>query len=162
MNPILVKIAEQSPKEYADRILKRNTTLLEKLMIIKPYIGKGRSIPFDILNNVIVLSKHGCPYYTYVICSVNCLWRKYSNCHNSCMNVPFSYGKRKGITLKEVSNLQTVSIAYHYDSEIVSCVTTNISRKDFNMCVDFVKAHIEWAKLPIWGSNYKRCKNDSI
>ena len=157
MNKILIKIAEQSPKKYANSIIKRNNALLKNLMLLKPYIGKD--IPSHILSRATTQSKYGCPHCKYHICSVKCLWRTCSNYTHTCLDVPFSYGKRKGVTMHELCILNTMSVCYFNDSENIECRKKSISRKDFNKCVDFIKAHIEWAKLPIWGNKYSKSVN---
>jgi hypothetical protein len=157
MNPILVKLAKISPKTYAKQILGRNSELLKKLMLLKPYVGNGKEIPDDIAKKVIMESNYGCPHCDPRGCTEVCLWRKVSDdMFSECFHIHFSYGKRKGITLREVVRLKSICVKYWDTSEEIELHSEHISREDFNKCVDFVKAHIEWAKLPIWGSEYKK------
>lgn len=152
MNPILIKLAKISPKRYADRILQRNEELLRKLMLLKPYVGNDKEIPDNVAKNVMKESCYGCPHCTPYGCNNGCLWKIASNNEFSCFSVPFSCGRRKGITLREVKHLESIHVNYWNYSEEIELCSEHITREDFNKCVDFVKAHIEWAKLPIWGS----------
>ena len=150
-------MAKLSPKSFAKRILKRNESLLKKLMKLKPYIGKHIfDIPDHITSIVMKPTHFGCPH-----CVSNChkcLWTKvYSdpssnNCMKYCFDAPFPVPHKQSITLEKIHKQQSLIICYMDVFEEIQFVNELfLLRDDWQNCVDFVKSHIEWAKLPCWG-----------
>jgi len=157
MNKQLTKMAKLSPKLFAEQILKRNKSLLKKLMLLKPYVGHLIfEIPDHITSIVIKPTHFGCPHC--IDDCRKCLWTKvYSdpsndNCIDYCFDAPFPVPHKRSITLDEIRKQQSLIISYKDNLEEINFVSELfLLRDDWQNCVDFVKSHIEWAKLPCWG-----------
>ena len=169
----LIEVAEKSPKKYAKRIQRRNKSLLKRLMLLKPYVGKTLGeIPDKVWKSVLPKTHYGCPHCHSGRCR-GCIWTSAShrdmNSFYPCINVKFD-----GINLHELCKIKEkgprgkVSVEYGFESESLSVDGNSgyynihllnpdavLNKEEWDKCVRFVNAHIEWAKLPYWGAKYE-------
>ena len=165
LTKVLIRLAEYSPKSYAKQIRKRNESLLERLMLLEPYIGRTNGeVPDDILRKVLKRTKFGCPHCDGW-CD-DCLWNttRIDKRHGGCTRAMFDH-----VCLNHFSDRISIGIFYgmtseginiYSESDLIYLDETKVLKKsDWDKCVRFVQAHIEWAKLDCWGKKYK---NESI
>jgi len=160
----LIELSKISPKGYAKRILKRNESLMKRLMLLKPYLGKTfGDVPDKVIRNVLKTTSYGCPHcskvcdsclYSKAIHNVArknkeeraCCYVKFNNIildnfsYNKC-NISIGYWSSKESILLDNSD----NIEYIYPS-------TLIRTKDWKKCRLFLQGHIDWAKMDCWGS----------
>lgn len=153
MTKKLIELAKISPKEYAITIRNRNTSLLKHLMMLEPYVGKSiNDIPNNIYKKVIKGTDYGCPHCGYCF---QCLWTKVvpKRSSHGCLHVKF--GNSSYYTLDKLP----LSIIYNHNYECVSFYnfgfTMILTKDNWQKCVDFIQAHIDWANLPCWGEKFK-------
>lgn len=161
----LIDLAKMSPKKFATQIRKRNTVLLKKLMKLKPYLGKPlTAIPDEVWEYVTSKSSHGCPHCDG--CEV-CLWTKAAHMgaaealctiNNACLGAKFD-----GVSINSMDACKIggrICVQYGSGMELIDIYDWEPAHKldkvSWNNCVRFVKAHIEWTKLPCWGEKCKK------
>lgn len=149
MTKKLIQLAKISPKKYATTIRNRNTSLLKRLMLLEPYIGKNiNDIPRNIWYKVTKRTEYGCPHCGYCC---ECLWTKVvpKRLSYGCLHVKFG-----NISYHKLDKLP-LSIGYAYNYEYVSFYnfgyTMILTKENWQKCVDFIQAHIDWANLLCWG-----------
>jgi len=158
LSKTLIELAEISPKNNAKRILKRNESLMKKLMLLKPYVGKTiGDIPDEVLRKTVRDTNYGCPH-CYQNCA-NCPWMKVThssqNRYEACCDVMFN-----GISLHSISRQHRVGIFYLENREGIELDNTSdlhdmdqeavIDEKEWENCCKFLQGHIDWAKLDCW------------
>jgi hypothetical protein len=157
INEQLIELAKISPKSYAKRILRRNQSLLKRLMLLQPYLHDLESIPDKVYRQVIATTSMGCPHCQK--CN-ECLWndeRVNEQCdyfdYESCKDIMFD-----GLSLTDLRDQETIYVCY-YDVEeniFVRETVDAIDVEEFLACLRFLEAHIEWAQLGCWGEKYKK------
>ena len=168
MTKVLIRLAEYSPKEYAKQIRRRNESLLKKLMLLKPYVGRTiGEVPDNILKIVLVYTNYGCPHCDN--CKA-CLWNttRVDKRHQGCMGAMFDH-----LSMDNIRYLKSINICYGMRGEgfvVAGCFDFHdlcnkeiqnliLKKSDWGKCVRFVRAHIEWAKLDCWGKHYSAKKS---
>jgi hypothetical protein len=157
MDKRLIKLARISPPGFADLIMRRNRSLLEHLMLLKPYIGKGvMDIPDSVTKKAIKETHFGCPHCDG--CD-QCLWSEVCEASytdtGACLSVPFKLG-RHNLCLSDVRYAMPLSVNYWSKSEELMLEGDGIlTERNFYSCKAFLDAHIKWASLECWGKDYK-------
>ena len=160
-------MAKKSPKAFAERIRRRNKALLKKLMLLEPYLDKTfDEVPDAIWREVLKRTSHGCPHCGG--CN-KCLWTRAAHRgffeHAACSTVKFdgvnldyfqAFCFEDGkVTVNYSTNCESIFVDGHTSLEYLRHEQT-FHRESWEKAVRFVKAHIEWTKLPCWGSEYKK------
>lgn len=178
-------VARHSPAKFATTIRRRNEALLKRLMLLQPYVGVGAVlIPARILLRVLKLVRIGCPHCQIAESCDVCVWGVAHSLslgpdtpvfsRSACMYVPFGTTYSTLASVSDAVNHVRVNYLVWSAwltvdtlnlSDVIEItnrnpawpgVTVNIPAVEWQNCVDFVKAHIEWAQLPIWGSRLRR------
>lgn len=169
MDKRLIEMAKRSERSYAETIKHRNEMLLEKLELLKPFIGvMCGEIPTDILYVVLERRFYGCPHCTSD-CKI-CLWSdvvfpdcdmetvKVSSNEGSCFRIPFQSEHLRNlpsVTLETVEDLASVRVFYYRNSEQIRLDYDKIlTKEDYDKCLSFILGHIDWANLLCWGEDY--------
>jgi len=154
--PELISIAKDTPKSWGEIILKRNTALLNKLELFKPYIGMRPSdLSSEKIELIIEHVRFGCPHCDHVDMRCGkCLWTKHAKniidqfglgSENACLRVPFNK-----ISYNELREYP-LDVLYYKDE---ACMHINyyagtITLENYQEAENFLKGHIEWAKYII-------------
>ena len=152
--PILKRIAQRSPKKYAEQIWQRNMELLDGLYKLSEI---NRAGTHEHLVGI------GCPHCV-TLCS-GCLWETQASKnqryewtgHFFCGQAHFA-----GVTLNRVSSCfpnRRFLIEYGQDgadvkmtSEAARIIPEERRRLEcYKECEAFLRAHIQWAEKPYWG-----------
>ncbi len=161
----LIDLAKMSPKKFATQIRERNTILLKKLMKLKPYLGKPlTAIPDEVWKYVTSESQYGCPHCDG--CD-DCLWTKAAHMGAAKALVSFNTvclgAKFDGVSINSMDAYKedgSVSVRYGCMTEMIDIndlgSNYKLDKVSWDNCVRFVKAHIEWTKLPCWGEKCKK------
>ena len=154
--PELISIAKDTSKSWGEIILKRNTALLSKLELFKPYIGMRPSdLPSEKIELIIEDVQFGCPHCDHVDmqCS-KCLWTK----HAKNIKDPFGFGS-ECICLRVPFNKVSYNELREYPLDVLyykdkACIHINnyariVTLENYQEAENFLKGHIEWAKCII-------------
>lgn len=154
---LLIKIAKRSPKEYADKILERNETLLE---ILEGWYNKY--LQEELQNYVWESVSLGCPHCGEGYPCESCIWtevvpskQQEDDGRFACCHVEFN-----GHTLEYVANVRDAGFEAVYSHTGATLhyygpASKKDAKKTYERCKKFLEGHIEWAKLDCWGEEYK-------
>jgi len=165
MTKILNEIAKRSPKQYATIIRNRNEALLAALEELYAEYLAWCDEKLDVYNS---FNRHyfirdfegylGCPHCIDTLECSSCLWTeclqrlRFHARDESCIGIKFD-----GITLADLGHNKYIQFVYSITSEIITFKIDTHSnprskvKAEYEHCKRFLKAHIEWTKLPCWG-----------
>lgn len=137
----LKRVAEHSPKSFATKIRKRNTALLHALDRMWTTRKKNYHQTFK--------GRVGCPHCNR-FCD-ECLWTQhhgfgyYVRYQSACVNAKFNS-----------ESLCTIPCLDYNPRDEEVHMYWNTSIKDYQRTRRFLKAHIEWANKPWWGTKHQK------